>query len=544
MTTAPPPTQPRRLPRAVVGLALLGLLTAAVRLSWAAASNVWTGADSFYYAALANNLHDGRGFVVDYVLYYFQRYPQVAGRPDDWLSPLYPLSMVPCIWVFGKTYAAYAAPSILAHSLLFPQVVRAVARALGGSERVACLAAVSGLLHPTLFLNAQAPMSDLPFACLAGGCLWAVLTCGPRARDGWLAGLCLGLAMLLRPVGPWLLPVLPLCYALRHRRLRALVAPPLLLMVALALLLASPWWLRNQRLFGSPTWSVYQYQGPLGGRLDTDIGDAYGYWWDRTPPTLRDRYLHGQGAWLQAAKHLAWGVDMCFVGSIKSANRVARIGLGDSNYHPVQALLGLPALALLWRRRRRWQMQVVAVFVGSLIAAIAVANVPAFPRYFFAVWPPLLAVGWMAWEALAERLQARTGRPAPWWLAGPALLLWGAGLTLDVWRGRQMQLPVLASGRAALLADRAAALAAAERCDPGTVLLFEGNPAMVNYWSRCPAVRVPPEVTPAQLAEIVAHYRLRHAVVNRGQAVEPMLRALGWRDWFATDAMVGLQAPQ
>lgn len=515
--------------------ASLLLAVALLRLYWAGASNRWTGADPWYYTALADSLAAGRGFVVDYVRFHLRPYPTVAGRPEDWIAPLYPLSMVPFIWLWGKTYLAYCAPAILCGTIGLPLATRALALRLGMRWEVALGSAVIILLHPALFVTSQRPMTDLPFTLLVVLALYWFL----RTDDGpWaalLAGAFIGLAVLTRAVALWLMPLLPLLHALRKRSWRALFSREMLLLESGAVVLQLPWWVRNRLVFGSPMYSVYQYMGACVGRPDMSVSQAYGFWWNRPLPTMADRYgLPLPVVAGMLGRYLLWGCDMLFVGSIYSAGSAPVVVPSQFLY---QSLWGLPALAMLAVRRREWASWFAVALIFSLLVAIAVLNMPGQPRYFFPVYPLIVIYGWRAWHGLARRLGG--GRAVAILLT---LFILPAA-AFDAYRGPKEQTSLNAGVEVGRLAMRDVAAEVRRRTAPGTILLTDANPAMMVSLSARPTVMSPPGAAAEEVAQVVEHYHANCAVAARGEPLEDMLRALGWRTWWVAEPLVVMLAP-
>lgn len=517
-----------------LGFAAACVAVTLIRLLWAGASNLWTGADSLLYCTLARNIAEGRGFVIDYVRFFYNPYPTIVGRPEDLLSPLFPLSMVPFLKLLGDTYLAYSAPAILSGGLGLPLAVYCLARELRAEPRLALAAGVVTLFHPLLFLGSQSPMTDVPFAFLTAVCCLYYLRLGDRFWSALPTGVFLGLAWLVRPTALWLFPLLPLLHAWRRRRLRAMFAPEMFVMGISAIVVMLPWLLRNLHEFGSPMYSVYAYVGPRIGRIDIAPESCFQFWWGAPLPKMSERWTAqplGEAVWI-LVKYLLWAFDMTFVGTIKSANVKAVVGLSQYNYHLYQGLLGIPALFALWRRRREFQAQWAAAMIFSLILFIAGFNVPAMPRYFFASYPLVIIYGCLGWDDwLAHKRQA-------FWIVIAFLVVSGAGL--DVLRGRRMQLPYDPDGREALLNNRTAAAEMADLVPPDEPVLSSGNPAQMTLFGRRPAVSVPLHATPEQLRQVVDYYRLRYALVKADTAA--VLESWGWRRVYEKGSLIGLVA--
>jgi len=66
-------------------------------------------ADASGYAEMADSLIHGRGFEVDYISFYFIKYPGIV-RPEDHWPPLYSIAIAPFYLIFGKTAFAAKLP--------------------------------------------------------------------------------------------------------------------------------------------------------------------------------------------------------------------------------------------------------------------------------------------------------------------------------------------------------------------------------------------------------------------------------------------------
>ncbi len=113
-------------------------------------------------------------------------------------------------------------------------------------------AAFVALLPMNVALSGAISNDPLLFAL----CTWVLALCGLALRDGWTwkraiaVGLLTGASLLTKTTAVALLPILLLAAFIPQTR------KPTLAMVgavaALALILAAPWWVRNQRLYGDP----------------------------------------------------------------------------------------------------------------------------------------------------------------------------------------------------------------------------------------------------------------------------------------------------
>jgi 4-amino-4-deoxy-L-arabinose transferase-like glycosyltransferase len=124
-----------------------------------------------------------------------------------------------------------------------------------------------GLGKPEVGLGAAAVAASLPMNCALSGaisndpllyclCTWTLALCALGMRQGWnwktaiLAGALVGLALMTKTTAVALLPILLLAVLLPQKK------RPTLAMVGAAvgaiLVLAAPWFIRNQSLYGDP----------------------------------------------------------------------------------------------------------------------------------------------------------------------------------------------------------------------------------------------------------------------------------------------------
>jgi 4-amino-4-deoxy-L-arabinose transferase-like glycosyltransferase len=152
------------------------------------------------------------------------------------------------------------------HGRLIPLALLRLARNLGADRRTALLAGLLCAASPRLIAQSVRVMVDSAFPCVVtfafAAAAWRPPDAGPRAwlRDA-LAGVLLGVALLLRGAALVAVPAAVVLLLAGRPWRRAL--PGLGLAVLGGALAASPFLLRNLRLFGTPFYS--------------DVG-AYGIW--------------------------------------------------------------------------------------------------------------------------------------------------------------------------------------------------------------------------------------------------------------------------
>lgn len=253
--------------------------------------------DTAYYVAVARNILEGRGLVVDALWSYHTPPLVVVGRPafEVWLPLPSFLAALPMA-VLGPTFRAAQVSSILVGAIVPVLAWRLAAdvaaeRGLpaGRARTLALGAGLTAAVHLPLVLHSALPDSTMPFTVLAlGACLvMARLIRDPRpVRAGdrrlLLLGLLLGLAALARNEAA----LLALVWAglawltagrSRHRRL-VLVAVP----AVVALAIFAPWAWRDWVVFGTPLPGQ-----ALSNALSISGVDIFAW---NDPPTL-SRYL-------------------------------------------------------------------------------------------------------------------------------------------------------------------------------------------------------------------------------------------------------------
>jgi hypothetical protein len=267
------------------------------RSAFAASLHFPTPEDAAYYVSVARNLVEGHGLVSD-AIWSFQTPPLVFPRPafEIWL-PLPSLLAVPAMALLGATFDAAKISAVLVGSLV-PVLAWRLGADLGdelglplGRRRTLALGTgLTAAVELPLVLFGALPDSTMPFAALAlSACLLMTrILAHPRAigipawRDPHLLalGLVLGLAALTRNEAAWLAltwAVLVLWWGPRGRRIGMVLVP-----AAVAVVVFSPWAVRDWLVFGNPLPGQ-----ALGNALLISGFDIFAW---KDPPTLA-RYL-------------------------------------------------------------------------------------------------------------------------------------------------------------------------------------------------------------------------------------------------------------
>jgi hypothetical protein len=241
-------------------------------------------ADPNHYYNLGLRLLHGHGFTIDYIWQYYNP-PESIVHPEDFWMPLAGVLAALSMAVFGESVQAAVLPFVLIGSLL-PLIGYFAARQMQCSETSSLFAAAALAVLPELVLNSLRTDTTIPNTLFMGVAI-LLLTVGlqrgsTRALLG--SGAAMGLAYLTRGDNLLLLPmfiVTVLAYALLVRgQMRARVWQ-LALVPLIALLVVSPWLLRNLQVSGSVL-------TPNLNRLFflVDFRDHYAYERDFTLETL------------------------------------------------------------------------------------------------------------------------------------------------------------------------------------------------------------------------------------------------------------------
>ena len=267
-------------------------------------------------AVRAGNIVRGQGDVVDYVVQFYRRYPQVTHPAETW-PPLH-------VWV---TAAFFRVLGISTRVAKLPNVavmvgLLAFAAWIGAwrwTRRVGALAALLLALTPLFFEDTLFPVNDLAFTLLFAA--FAVLLyrawCEPRPaapniRPAWLgamwpdiaAGTAAGLLLLAKPSGAVLILGAALAALVVSRRMGARIRWRRAVGAALtAGVWYAPWAIRNAVTFGAPFHSTESLDAWVLKYDPTQPAEGiYRVYWGRDLPHPRvligygyDHFLSVQG---------------------------------------------------------------------------------------------------------------------------------------------------------------------------------------------------------------------------------------------------------
>jgi hypothetical protein len=448
----------------LAGAALLAGL--AVRLQLASVAEMPGHGDSAFYYTVAKNIVDGRGIVVDYVVYFFLGLVPLTHYAGDFWNPLAEILLSLPMFVLGTSVFNALLASIAAG------VVPAVVGFLAGRRfaRSLMIGVLVGLL--TFFTPYEVLVSTLTEAIIFYGAfgslaLYLAYKGRTRARYFLLAAMCTGLAHFVRQDGVLLLLTLIACVLMAPiswpRRLAWAAAA-----VGVHVLMLSPLLVRNVATYGSPL-----QPGPASTAFMTDYEDFHAYNKEMSWDTLRAE----------------WGIR----GIITRRLHTASENLGQLKLfaHPLLvflASLGAVNLALTRERRRDLHVLVPAA-VYSLLAygfytIVASFSGPGSLPKSLAVVLPFVCI--LIVDLFASRI-----RSVPLMVAGVVLLAVFLG-----YRGQQMNYwsTVYYNGEYqhyAAVKQLVAADSAQRGKDPATAVIMARDVWDVNAGTGLRAVMIP-----------------------------------------------------
>lgn len=376
--------RPERGGRAwLAALLILGLLLALAML-WTADTRPFVlPTDTTGYTEQAQSLLQGRGLAVDFVRFFFLRYPDIP-HPDDVYPPLQGWLLALSILLLGANPLGYLLPSVLFGCVVVPLAAYLLARQIGARPPFAFAAGMSVMLADRVLKLSRVALSDLTMTGFAGLAVWLALRPGPAAAAG--VGFCVAAATYAKPAGLLLIPGLLLTYPLLGRRDGRKPLLSAAVMLVATLLVLSPWLVRNARLYGDPLYTANKDAGLYAMRPGYALDHLYKVRWAESKVTdAPPRRSLGQAVVRRAAR---------WVQHLREAAR-SLFGLG--------AYLILPAALLTWRRRYVQAVLLnLAAFIGLLTLLFEVAE-----RYLAPAYPLIAAAIWLGADEAVRRLSRR-----------------------------------------------------------------------------------------------------------------------------------------
>lgn len=224
----------------------------------------------FYYT-VAENIVDGRGFIVDYIWHYLNLPDTITHTSNDYWMPLTAIFISLPMFVFGKSlFAALLLPIFVGVALAI--LTYFISKGYSPSRLTALLSASLVLFMPDLFIKSVQTDSAIFYAFFVSASLLCIIKGLARPQLFLLASALMGLAHLSRQDGLLLIPVLMGTILLsRQQSVRSKIVSMLLAM-GIYLLVLSPLIVSNLNTFGTPFPS-----GPSKTMFLTQYEDLYVY---------------------------------------------------------------------------------------------------------------------------------------------------------------------------------------------------------------------------------------------------------------------------
>lgn len=364
-------------------------------------------ADASGYAEMADSLVHGRGFEVDYISFYFIKYPHIY-RPEDHWPPLYSIFIAPFFLIFGKSAFSAKLPSIIISSFFLPIVLYYLTRELSKNRVAGLSAGLTILLSPFFYENSLHCLSDVTYAFVVSAfVLFAVLSFD-RKKYSYLAGFFMGLAYYAKGSGILLIPCYILFYIIAHikfKRWRLQIQPiwnaikskAFLMSLFIAFLVLLPWMIRNSIHFHNPFFSTQNFVSGYGGYVDWEIGTYELYWGEKPPPTFRDKFKDGIGyvadmTWKYFKTNVWWTFMDIYSQWGKFGKRAFL-----TYFVCVPAL---PGLFLLWGNKKRHIVWITALV---LLAFLSFSWFP-IDRMILPIIPLMIVLSWSAYYVILKAI--------------------------------------------------------------------------------------------------------------------------------------------
>jgi 4-amino-4-deoxy-L-arabinose transferase-like glycosyltransferase len=219
--------------------------------------------DAAAYALQGHNIAAGNGLVSPVVGLHFKNYAKVEHTEDYW-PPMQSVLIAFSRIVFGKSIFADKLPNVIGYFILII-CIGFIANKFFGFQ-AALLASLMSLFAADIALYSLGCRNDLWYVLFLLVCLYFLSGIGPhqhgRIKNASIAGIIAGLAYLQRPISLLLVPTITLMVfldvistwsSLKHalERIKHWIAPVIVFTILFAAV-ASPFTIRNYRLFGSP----------------------------------------------------------------------------------------------------------------------------------------------------------------------------------------------------------------------------------------------------------------------------------------------------
>lgn len=470
---------------------------------------------SFYYA-VAKNLAEGRGFVIDYI-WNFWNHPQgIPTFSNDWWMPLTSVLSAIGMLIGGVSYVSAQNTMVVVTSVL-PLVVYLLGNELWQSRVVGLVGALLATTFHLFMDQVSAPLSHGPYVVLASLALWLIVRSMRDPRSWRWAGAAIGLAQLARSDSIVLFGALAAAALVCRPRppWRALLAAPLCWALVMA-----PWWTHNLVVLGTPQ---------PGGSLRAAFLPSYLNWYSLPESVTPERWLADGWGPVLALKRQISAVNLETAATGMVAGAADRTGAWE--HAPLLALLWLSWLGLLTTLRRRfipfWTLwALVWVFYSLVFTAVGEES---FRTGMYSVYPMLVLCAAAALLLLARGLCRLLPAGEAWRERAAAALVAGASVWLAAGHLRYAEASMVK--KAAAIDEMYAAYTALrhqiiEPLGLQDTVLMALEVHQLNTIAGMQGVMIPLEPEPV-IREVARRYGVSHVLlVNTLVAGDPQNRSL------------------
>ncbi|MBD3181486.1 hypothetical protein GF312_04285 [Candidatus Poribacteria bacterium] len=248
-------------------------------------------ADAAAYAEMADSLIHGRGFSVDYISWYFEKYDPKIVRPEDHWPPLYSILIAPFFPIFGKTAFAAKLPSLIISCLLLPVVIYYLTKEISGSKFAGLAAGAGILLYPFFFRWSLHCLSDILFTFVVCSAVLFAVKSLDNPLYFYFLGVFMGLAYYAKGSGLVIIPGFALFYLIAYKSIKKVIMDRRIwISFLIAFLVLLPWFIRNYIHFRDPLYSTQRFAAGYIGYQSWETGTYGLYWGERPPPSYFDKF--------------------------------------------------------------------------------------------------------------------------------------------------------------------------------------------------------------------------------------------------------------
>ncbi len=368
--------------------------------------------DSSFYFTLAQNIVNGRGFVIDYIWQYLTIPADITHNAIEFWMPLSSVIMAAAMAIGGKSLFVALIPGIIS-GMLIPVIVYSWSRHFSESRFVRLGSAGLTLFLPTLVVFSLMTDSTVYYVLFISVSFLFMTKAQHQPIFYIFSAFFIGLAHLTRQDSILMMPVLFLVIILSNLRASAKLRY-LVLTAIVYIAVFSPVWISNVNQFGVPL-----SPGPSKSMFITCYEDHYSY--------SKDLSWHG---------YLRWGIkNMIGIRAKTTADNIKILYDSASGPILILALTGLIGLYYSGEWRNRWRLYLppilyalVLIFFYSIIVPFN-AEGGAFNRSVLSICPFLII---MAVDFVYSQFSSKKTAVVLIWLIGFYLLGYSSMLSVNL----------------------------------------------------------------------------------------------------------------